>query len=233
MSFVQVLDYLREMNLASLVLRSIMAAVFGGLIGATRGRGQHAAGLRTHMLVCIGSASVMMVSQFFIVNMSMPGDIVRMPAQVVSGIGFLGAGSIIINGKNQVSGLTTAAGLWATACMGLACGAGYYEGATVMFLLIYVALVALQKLDTTRVKTCRIFTVFIELEGTARLSGLLAGLSERGLEIRAIEPFGRPGMDYVSYRVELEMLKPEVGYAELIPLVASIPGVTFAEELKI
>lgn len=233
MTFAQITDYLHEMNMASMVLRFTLAALFGGLIGATRGRGQHAAGLRTHMLVCIGAASVMMVSQFYIVNMGMPGDIVRMPAQVVSGIGFLGAGSIIINGKNQISGLTTAAGLWATACMGLACGAGYYGCSIVMFLLIYVSLVVLQKLDTTRVKTCRIFTVFIELEGTARLSGLLGGLSERGLEIRAIEPFGRPGMDYVSYRVELELVKSDVGYADLIPLVASIPGVTFAEELKI
>ena len=215
-----------------MILRFFMAALFSGLIGATRGRGQHAAGLRTHMLVCIGAASVAMVSQFYVTTMSFGGDVARMPAQVVSGIGFLGAGSIIVTGKNHVSGLTTAAGLWATACMGLACGAGYYGCAIVMFLLIYVSLVVLQKLDANHVKTSRTLTVFIELTGDARMSTLLSGLSDLGLEIRSIETFGRAGAEFISYKADVEMVEPKVDREDIVGHIGAIEGVTYAEELK-
>ena len=109
--------------------------------------------------------------------MGMPGDIVRMPAQVVSGIGFLGAGSIIVTGKHSVRGLTTTAGLWASACMGLAAGAGYYECAILMSVLIYIALVTLNKLDATYVKSSKIVVANIEMDASTRMSVLLKGLS--------------------------------------------------------
>lgn len=232
MAFEGIVGYLRALNLTSLVLRFLMAAVFGGLIGATRGRGQHAAGLRTHMLVCLGSACVVMVGEFYSKNLGGGGDAMRLPAQVISGIGFLGAGSIIVTGKNHVSGLTTAAGLWATACMGIACGAGYYECAAVMFLLIYVSLVLLHRLDTTLVKNVKMLTVFIELRGDARMSTLLSGLSDLGVEIRSIEPFGRAGADYISYKADVEIMDNKLEYDDVVGLIGSVEGVTFVEELK-
>ncbi|MBR4930515.1 MAG: MgtC/SapB family protein, partial [Bacteroidaceae bacterium] len=90
----------------SMFLRLFISALCGGIIGISRGRRQHAAGMRTHLLVCIGSASVMLTSQFVTMELGYGGDMLRMPAQVVSGIGFLGAGSIIVTGKRHVSGLT-------------------------------------------------------------------------------------------------------------------------------
>ena len=128
MSFAEYFDYSGQ-NLTQLgmVMRFLAATLAGAVVGYTRGKTQHAAGLRTHILVCIGAAGTVIMSEFFIWSRGISGDAARIPAQVVSGIGFLGAGSIIVTGRNHVSGLTTAAGLWASACMGLAAGAGYFK----------------------------------------------------------------------------------------------------------
>ena len=114
-SYAEIVEYLRDINLISMGLRFLLAAIGGGIIGMSRGRRQHAAGMRTHLLVCIGAASVMITSQFVVEELGLATDVLRMPAQVISGIGFLGAGSIIVTAKKHVTGLTTAAGLWASA----------------------------------------------------------------------------------------------------------------------
>lgn len=231
MSFSDVMDYLRDVNIVSVILRFALAVLFGGVIGATRGRGQHAAGLRTHMLVCLGAACVVVVNQYCAFNLGWGGDALRMPAQVVSGIGFLGAGSIIVTGRSHVTGLTTAAGLWASACMGIACGAGFYECAVLMFLFIYIALVILYKLDHTRVKTFRSVNVLIEFADDTPMSTLLRGLDEIGLKMREIERFGHDGSANCCYRTELDVIHSDGDCADEIAEIRKIPGVIFAEEL--
>lgn len=115
----------------AVLFRLLLAAVLGGAIGWERGRHGHIAGLRTHILVCIGAATAMMVGMFCSYELGSGADITRIGAQVISGIGFLGVGTIMIRDRNlsQVTGVTTAAGLWATAAIGLATGAGFYWGA--------------------------------------------------------------------------------------------------------
>lgn len=140
------LDYLRELNLASLLLRVVLAIVMGGIIGSERTDKNHPAGLRTHILVCLGSTMVMITSQYVSKYLHANVDITRMGAQVISGIGFLGAGTIIMNG-GRVKGLTTAAGLWATACMGLAIGIGFYEGALIAGIAIFSVLIFLSNIS--------------------------------------------------------------------------------------
>ena len=127
---------LSEMNIVSTCARLGLALLLGGILGVERGRKRRPAGLRTYMIVCMASALVMMTGEYLFTTLN-TGDPARMGAQVISGIGFLGAGTIIITSK-QVKGLTTAAGLWASACLGLAVGAGYYAGAIVcgVFLLV-------------------------------------------------------------------------------------------------
>ena len=105
-----ILYYLREINTASIIIRLTLAVIFSGIIGLERGRKKRPAGLRTHILVCVGSTVVMITSQYMTDILGNTGDIARLGAQVISGIGFLGAGTIIIDGKNKVKGLTTAAG---------------------------------------------------------------------------------------------------------------------------
>lgn len=133
---VDYLPFLAEPNLLSIIVRAIFAILCAGLIGYDRNTRGADAGIRTHILVCIGAMIAMSTGQFAVLYFN-SGDITRIGAQVVSGIGFLGAGSIIVTRSNHISGLTTAAGLWASACIGLAIGVGFYEGAIVGTIAVY------------------------------------------------------------------------------------------------
>ena len=134
-SFNEIITYLRGFNDASIILRLAMALLLGGLIGMERERRRRPAGYRTHMLVCLGATLTMLISQHLL-QKGLALDATRLGAQVISGIGFLGAGTIIVTGRHKVKGLTTAAGLWASACMGLAIGIGFYEGALLTCFII-------------------------------------------------------------------------------------------------
>lgn len=126
------------------VARLGLAALLGGLIGFEREHSHRPAGFRTHILVAVGSALVMLTAVYMTDKYPQNIDISRMPAQVVSGIGFLGAGTILREGFS-VKGLTTAASLWAVSCVGLAVGSGFYVGAFVATAVIYITLNALKK----------------------------------------------------------------------------------------
>jgi putative Mg2+ transporter-C (MgtC) family protein len=139
------LDFLRNLTFWSVCLRIALSVVAGFIIGAERRNKNHAAGLRTHMLVTVGSALLMITSQFAVEYFG-AGDVMRIGAQAVSGIGFLGAGTIIIS-KGKIRGLTTAAGLWATTCIGLAIGIGFYEGAIIGLAAVFFTLVVLRRLS--------------------------------------------------------------------------------------
>ena len=117
-------EVLKELNSISVTVRLMLSLVCGGILGVERGRKKRPAGFRTYMLVCMGAALVMITNQY-IVEVYGGSDPARMGAQVISGIGFLGAGTIIVTGRNRVKGLTTAAGLWAAACVGLSLGIGF------------------------------------------------------------------------------------------------------------
>ena len=129
----------REITELSIVLRILSALLVGGIIGLERGTKNRPAGLRTYMLVCVGSCLIMLTNQY-IYQFTGAGDPMRLGAQVVSGIGFLGAGTIMVTKRNQIRGLTTAAGLWASAGVGLALGIGFYEAAITSTVSIYCIL---------------------------------------------------------------------------------------------
>lgn len=145
-------------NALDIIIRLVLAVILGGIIGVERSGTNHDAGLRTHILVCLGSAGVMIMSQVIVEDFG--GDVMRIGAQVVSGIGFLGAGCILVHGK-RIRGLTTAAGLWATACLGLIIGSGYYFISIVMAVLIIGVMLALRPVtrmlqNKSREKICKI-----------------------------------------------------------------------------
>ena len=127
-----------------IILRLLIAAIFGAVIGLERAGTNHDAGIRTHLMVCLGAAGVMVIGDMMSAEF-VATDPARIGAQVVSGIGFLGAGCILVNG-NRIKGLTTAAGLWTTACVGLASGLGYYLVAGVMTAVILIGMLALRPL---------------------------------------------------------------------------------------
>ena len=110
-----IFDYLKEFNMVSVLLRLFLAVIVGGIIGFERGRHGSAAGFRTHILVCVGATMTSLCSLYASLSLQLPGDIFRLSAQVISGIGFLGAGIILVRNNSTVAGLTTAAGMWVTA----------------------------------------------------------------------------------------------------------------------
>lgn len=154
---------IRELTLTSIVVRILLAIVLGGVIGLERGMKNRAAGLRTYMLVCMG-ACIVMITNLYIYQAYDTGDPVRMGAQVVSGIGFLGAGSIIVTARNQIKGLTTAAGLWASACVGLAVGIGLYEVALIGGACIFIILTLIHNIDEKLHRSAKRLDAYIELK---------------------------------------------------------------------
>lgn len=123
------IESISDFNAIQVFLRILCSVIAGGFIGNERGRHGSAAGLRTHIIVCIGACMASLTSVFVVKCTDLSGDVFRIPAQVISGIGFLGAGMIIVKNTNMITGLTTAAGLWATGAIGMSLGFGFYLGA--------------------------------------------------------------------------------------------------------
>ncbi|MBR5534458.1 MAG: MgtC/SapB family protein [Ruminiclostridium sp.] len=198
-----VIGEMRDLNLLSVCVRITLAMLFGGTIGFERGLRQRAAGLRTHMLLCVGSASTMLVSQYIYASYGV-GDPSRLSAQVLSGIGFLGAGTIIITRRNQIKGLTTAATLWVTACMGLAVGSGFLECAVVMYLAVLIILLVVNVLDNKYLKVETSTAMYLEVKRECGLGDAIQFIHELGWTVREIKEFpsGRP--DVLAVRMDLE-----------------------------
>ena len=157
------------------VLRALAAVVIGGLIGSERARHGRAAGMRTHILVCLGACMTSMTSMFVSDVLGNNGDVFRIPAQVVSGIGFLGAGMIILKNNNVITGLTTAAGVWATATIGVALGYGFYIGAVIVTLLFLGTIILFARFERKR-KSAEV--IYIEIDDLYKVNAVLSRLRE-------------------------------------------------------
>lgn len=171
-----------------LTLRMVLAVVLGGLIGLERELSNHAAGFRTHILVCIGSASIMLLSIYgfsqFVTEPNVRTDPARLAAQVISGIGFLGAGAIIRNGPS-ISGLTTAASVWVVAAIGLSVGAGFYYPAALATFLVLISLFLLNKWEKHLLRNRRNQDVVIKIYDRPGMLGRIATkFGEQGIQIK-------------------------------------------------
>lgn len=176
---------LGELNLFSTVVRLALALILGGILGIERGRKRRPAGLRTYMIVCMASALVMLTGEYLVQEYG-TGDPARLGAQVISGIGFLGAGTIIITSR-QVKGLTTAAGLWAAACMGLAIGAGFYAGAMICGTFLLLVMAAMSRLDAYLLLRSRQINFFAEFKSMEALGRFMRFLRDEGYKLYNIE----------------------------------------------
>ena len=176
---------LGELNLFSTVVRLALALILGGILGIERGRKRRPAGLRTYMIVCMASALVMLTGEYLVQEYG-TGDPARLGAQVISGIGFLGAGTIIITSR-QVKGLTTAAGLWAAACMGLAIGAGFYAGAVICGTFLLLVMAAMSRLDAYLLLRSRQINFFAEFKSMEALGRFMQFLRDEGYKLYNIE----------------------------------------------
>lgn len=182
----QALDFLRGTSLYAIALKLVLSMVFGGLIGLERGRKRRPAGFRTYMLVCLGAAMTLVMGQY-VLSLGEKADVARIGAQAINGIGFLGAGTILVTAKQQVKGLTTAAGLWACACMGLAIGAGFYECVIPVFLLIFLSVRFFPWLEAWMVEKDRNMNFYAEFSSLDDLGSLLSAIKEQQVHIYEVD----------------------------------------------
>ena len=193
-----ILSYLRELNTASLLLRLFLAMLAGGILGLERVRKHRPAGSRTYMLVSVGAALAMLLGQYEYTMVTGPWsevageigqrvDVSRFGAQVINGIGFLGAGTILVTGRQQVKGLTTSAGLWASACMGLAIGAGFYECVLLGVLLIFLAMRVLPILEDALVECAPVMNLYVEFESLDNIGTIISRIKTQHAQVLDIE----------------------------------------------
>lgn len=222
---------LREVTFSAVVLRICVALILGGCIGLERGLKKRPAGLRTYMLVCVGSCLIMMTDQY-IYQIFGTGDPARMGSQVVSGIGFLGAGTIIVTQRSQIKGLTTAAGLWASAAVGLAVGIGFYEAAVFGSITIFVVLTILQRFDTMVHRNAKSLELYVELSGEITLGQFMSRVRELGVDVDGVQMDTDNTLNdgTRSYVVGLSSGR-RIHQDQLLAEVQSIPGVTRVEAL--
>lgn len=191
-------EYLQQLNMFSLILRLTLAGALGGCIGVERGQKHRPAGCRTYFIVCVGAALAMILGQYesaMIQNfwtdvadvIGLKTDVSRFGAQVINGIGFLGAGTVIVTGRQEVKGLTTAAGLWASACMGLAIGAGFYECALIGFLYILLTIFVFNHLGAWIVSHTRNMDFYLEYDHTDSIPQIIAAIKAMDIRVFSVD----------------------------------------------
>ena len=232
MTFLEILGSLRGASLAGLALKLVLAVIFGGIIGLERGRKRRPAGFRTHILVCMGATMAMCISRYCVDVLGITTDVSRLGAQVINGIGFLGAGTIIVTRRQEVKGLTTAAGLWACACMGLAIGAGFFECALMAFAAIIMSTTLLDKIEkliTSRSRNMNINVIVTETSVVHDVHEVLRGMDLKifDSEITNVRELANESPNVVI-ETQLARRRPHV---EIIAALAAIEGVISVEEL--
>ena len=195
-----------ELSIAAVLFRFFISFLLSGIIGFERSRHGRPAGLRTHIIVCLGSTMTALIGQYTCLVMGFSSDPMRVSAQVISGIGFLGAGTILIRGRNHVTGLTTAAGLWTTACIGIATGLGFYSGAVICAIIFFLSAGALTRVETIGKNGKNIIRVYLECDDASVTNAVLDILT---------------GPDYGLYAVEIT--SPRTGIANHLGIEAIMP----------
>ena len=237
----EIILYLREFNFASVAVRLILAMLFGGMLGINRAKKRRAAGFRTYMLVCLGATLAMLLGQYETELLMTHGgeladavgnrvDVVRFGAQVINGIGFLGAGTVIVTSHQEVKGLTTAAGLWASACAGLAIGAGFYECAFVALILMWMSIKFLPEIEDVIIERARNMNIYVEFMNMNALGEIIACL--KSMEIHIYEVDINRGVNGLNpgavFSIRLEHWRP---HAEILATVSHLENVIKINEV--
>ena len=238
------MEYLRGFNLASVALRMLLAVLCGTAVGYGRARKSRNAGLRTYILVSIGAALTMLISAYEyemlrgqwswvsqITDVKFDGT--RFAAQVISGIGFLAAGTILSVGHQQISGLTTAIGLFAAAALGIAAGAGFYEVTVIAVVLIAVAMEALQPVEVSFKRRLHNITIFVEFDSIDDVGTITNTINELGAHIYDIdiERSERVKDCYPSAIFTMKLSREQSSHSGMLSSVAELPCVYAVREL--
>ncbi len=222
------LDVLRDVTTVSVLFRLFIAVMCGGVIGIEREHKRRPAGFRTHILICLGASMTTLTSQFLFYDMNLYTDIGRLGAQVVAGIGFIGAGAIIVTKRRQVKGLTTAAGLWTCAIIGLAIGAGYYEAAVIATFIIVVAEIFFVKFEYWVLVNSRNLNIYVEYEDNEHLDNIIRLI--KGYRIVIIDLEITKSGNNACAIFQLQLPK-KISHDKIMTAISTAEGIVSVEEL--
>lgn len=225
------LDPFRDFTLTSVAIRMLLTVICGGLIGIERAFKRRSAGFRTHILICLGAAMATMTSLYLVLVMHYYTDLGRLGAQVIAGIGFIGAGTIIVTKRHRVKGLTTAAGLWVTAIIGLCCGAGFYEGAITATLLDLIAELWLSKLEYRMLADSREITLYVGYKEKESLDSLVRYFQTVNVRITDMEITRNNDAEKSPCVVLTLQMNPTVSLDGVVRGIYRLPGISSVEEL--
>ena len=226
------IEFMTELTTASVAVRLVLATLFGSLVGVERANKRYAAGIRTFALVCLGSALATITGLYFAQMSGNMADSARIPAQLLCGIGFLGAGTIVVTDRKRVKGLTTAAGLWVTASMGIAIGAGLLWEALICLVLVIVTKYYLHYMTRYVETHTRTIELHIEFEKEA-MTGLFDFIrDECGYTIDSVERRSeQPIIDGDTIlHMEINMGR-KIKHTVIINDIMELEGVHYVEEL--
>lgn len=219
-----------ELSFFTVLLRLLLAVLCGGAVGLERERKGRPAGFRTHILVCVGASLCMMTNQYLLQFIGST-DTARLGAGVLTGISFLGAGTIMVTGQRQVKGLTTAAGLWASAAMGLAIGVGFYEAALLACAVIFIVERALQNVSRQRQRV-KHMELYLELRDTHALGELIATLRGRNLKAEDVDIIKPETAEKPSLIAFVTLRSSEaVSSEDVLTMLRGLDAVLCAEEM--
>lgn len=220
-----------QLKLMSVFLRIFVSLCIGGILGTERGIRNRPAGFMTYVLVSIGASVFMLTNQY--INIVVPGtDPTRFGAQVISGIGFLGAGTIIVTRQNEIRGLTTAAGLWVAAALGLAVGAGFYAGAIAGTLFSVFALISLKRIDVYIKQHARSMEIYIEYNTAFSLRRLSKHTESQGFEIYEMQRGKVKTLDeeFGTLTFSLDLSRKR-NHQEILEELYEIEGIEYVKEI--
>ncbi len=180
-------DFVREMGTGAVTIRLFAAFIGGGIIGLEREYKRRPAGFRTHILIALGAAITMLTNLYLYQVLHLYTDIARLGAQAIAGIGFIGAGTIIVTRRHRVKGLTTAAGLWTAAIIGLVCGAGFVELALFTTALVLIAELLLVRLEYFLKNKADRAHIYVEYRKASVIEDVLSVMRDRGVTVRDLE----------------------------------------------
>ena len=230
---IDALNFLRgnSLDTLSIIVRLVLAVICGGIIGIERERKRRPAGFRTHILICLGAAITTLTSQFIVFELGLYTDLSRLGAQVIAGIGFIGAGTIIVTRNRQVKGLTTAAGLWVTAIVGLCCGAGFFEAVIITTVIVLLAELVFSKLEYFIISHSRTSNIYVEYTRNENLGKIIDTIKQTGAYIIELEISKSPTAQKNSAVTFSIKSSRNVSCRSLMTLVSKVDGVVTVEEL--
>lgn len=226
------LMFLQGTDHIAVAIRLVMATIFGGLVGWERIVTHHNAGIKTFALVSLGSAVATVLNIYLAYLPELEADVSRIPAGVVSGIGFLGAGTILVTGKKQIKGLSTAATLWVTACMGMAIGAGFLNAGILTFLLIVFANVVLLQISDRVENNSKYMSIYIEVPKNRGVNKLTNAINEQGFSIMSMEKSKEKPLQSSDAGLIIDIaLDRKRSHKELISMFNNLDYVNYVEEV--